>query len=128
MHPDLSGCVFVGYQQEVIMTHYDIIVVGSGAGGVFLAYELTKRDNTAKVLFVDKGCALEQRKCPISLGQTDKCIKCKPCHIMNGYGGAGGLSVGGISCGGVYVFTIVATPSPPTGTRTVWPLPAVVMV
>lgn len=76
------------------MKKYDIIVVGSGAGGVFIAYELTKIENTAKILFIDKGAELEERKCPISLGKTDHCIKCRPCHIMNGYGGAGGLSDG----------------------------------
>ena len=76
------------------MKKYDIIVAGSGAGGVFLAYELTRIQNKAKVLFIDKGAPLEERLCPISLGKTDTCIKCKPCHIMNGYGGAGGLSDG----------------------------------
>ena len=76
------------------MKKYDIIVAGSGAGGVFLAYELTKRENSASVLFIDKGARLEERLCPISLGKTDHCIKCRPCHIMNGYGGAGGLSDG----------------------------------
>ena len=76
------------------MKKYDIIVAGSGAGGVFLAYELTKIENTASILFIDKGAPLEERLCPISLGKTDHCIMCKPCHIMNGYGGAGGLSDG----------------------------------
>ena len=79
---------------EDMMKHYDIIVAGSGAGGVFLAYELTRRANKASVLFIDKGASLSERLCPISLGKTKNCIKCKPCHIMNGYGGAGGLSDG----------------------------------
>ena len=76
------------------MKKYDIIVCGSGAGGVFLAYELTKIKNSASILFIDKGAPLEERLCPIAQGKTDHCIKCKPCHIMNGYGGAGGLSDG----------------------------------
>ncbi len=76
------------------MKQYDIIVVGAGAAGVFMSYELTKRNNNATVLILDKGDVLEKRLCPIKLGLTDRCIKCNPCHIMNGYGGAGTLSDG----------------------------------
>lgn len=76
------------------MKKYDIIIAGAGASGVFLTYELTKLDNTAKILMVDKGAPLEKRICPIKLGKTNNCIKCEPCHIMNGYGGAGTLSDG----------------------------------
>lgn len=74
--------------------YYDIIIVGAGASGVFMSYELNKLDIDAKVLMLDKGAPLENRKCPISLGKTPTCIKCKPCNIMNGYGGAGSLSDG----------------------------------
>jgi uncharacterized FAD-dependent dehydrogenase len=76
------------------MKQYDIIVVGSGAAGVFLSYELTRRSNRASVLMIDKGDRLENRSCPIKRGITETCIKCNPCHIMNGYGGAGTLSDG----------------------------------
>jgi len=81
-------------QLEDDMKKYDIIIAGAGASGVFLSYELTKLDNTAKILMVDKGAPLEKRVCPIKLGKTNNCIKCEPCHIMNGYGGAGTLSDG----------------------------------
>ncbi|MBR6352424.1 MAG: NAD(P)/FAD-dependent oxidoreductase [Firmicutes bacterium] len=76
------------------MKNYDIIIVGAGASGVFAAYELTKLKNNARILMIDKGARLEERKCPINQGLTDHCINCKPCHIMNGYGGAGTLSDG----------------------------------
>ena len=76
------------------MEHYDIIIVGAGAAGVFMAYELTKQDCGAKVLVIEKGAALADRACPIAKGLTEKCIRCSPCHIMNGYGGAGSLSDG----------------------------------
>ncbi len=76
------------------MTNYDIIIVGAGAAGVFMSYELTKRSNNAKVLVIEKGAALQERECPIHKGLTDHCIRCNPCHIMNGYGGAGTLSDG----------------------------------
>lgn len=76
------------------MKEYDMIIVGAGAGGVFLAYELAKLKTDAKVLMVDKGAPLEKRICPIKAGRTPTCVKCSPCHIMNGYGGAGTLSDG----------------------------------
>ncbi|MBQ4371945.1 MAG: FAD-dependent oxidoreductase, partial [Firmicutes bacterium] len=76
------------------MKDYDIIIVGAGAAGVFMSYELAKLGTDAKVLMIDRGARLEERKCPIKLGKTDKCIRCNPCHIMNGYGGAGTLSDG----------------------------------
>ncbi|MDX9887973.1 MAG: NAD(P)/FAD-dependent oxidoreductase [Anaerovoracaceae bacterium] len=76
------------------MKKYDIIIIGAGASGVFMSYELTKIHNTASVLMIDKGAPLEERMCPIKIGKTQTCIRCNPCHIMNGYGGAGTLSDG----------------------------------
>ena len=76
------------------MEKYDIIIAGAGAGGVFMAYELTKLGFGGKILMIDKGAPLEKRQCPIKKGLTPACIKCSPCHIMNGYGGAGTLSDG----------------------------------
>lgn len=76
------------------MKKYDIIIAGAGASGVFMSYELTKEQNNASVLMIDKGAPLEKRVCPIKTGKTKACIKCSPCHIMNGYGGAGTLSDG----------------------------------
>jgi len=73
---------------------YDIIIAGAGASGVFMAYELTKLNNNARVLMIDRGAPLEKRICPIKAGKTKTCVKCNPCHIMNGYGGAGTLSDG----------------------------------
>ena len=76
------------------MKKYDIIIIGAGAAGVFMAYQLTKGNVNAKVLMVDKGAPLDKRVCPIKLGKTKSCVRCAPCHIMNGYGGAGTLSDG----------------------------------
>ncbi len=76
------------------MKKYDIVIAGAGAAGVFMAYELTKLDVDAKILMIDRGAPLEKRLCPIKAGRTKSCIKCDPCHIMNGYGGAGTLSDG----------------------------------
>lgn len=76
------------------MKNYDIVIVGAGAAGVFMAYELTKLDVDAKILMIEKGAPLEKRLCPIKTGKVKSCIKCAPCNIMNGYGGAGTLSDG----------------------------------
>ena len=48
------------------MKHYDIIIVGAGAAGVFMAYELTKLGCGADVLVIEKGAPLEERACPIA--------------------------------------------------------------
>ncbi|NLF80529.1 MAG: FAD-dependent oxidoreductase, partial [Clostridia bacterium] len=76
------------------MQQYDIIIVGAGAAGVFASYELTKQSNTASVLMLEKGLPLEKRICPIKSRISGSCVKCEPCNIMNGYGGAGALSDG----------------------------------
>lgn len=76
------------------MKNYDIIFVGAGAAGVFAAYEFTKENTKKKVLILDGGNPIERRKCPISEGKVENCIRCKPCNIMQGFGGAGTLSDG----------------------------------
>ena len=74
--------------------YYDIIIAGAGASGVFMSYELAKLDASARILMIDKGAPLEKRLCPIKKGAKN-CLKCEPCHIMNGYGGAGTGGPGG---------------------------------
>lgn len=76
------------------MKKYDIIIAGAGAGGVFMSYELARLNTGASVLVIDKGGELSERVCPIKKGAVRTCVKCNPCHIMNGYGGAGTLSDG----------------------------------
>lgn len=76
------------------MNNYDIIIVGSGASGVFASYEFTVLDTPKKILMLDMGNPIEQRHCPIKTGSVQRCIACKPCNIMNGFGGAGTLSDG----------------------------------
>ena len=76
------------------MTDYDVIVVGAGAAGAFLAYEFKKLNTDKKVLVIDGGRKVHGRTCPITEGKVDHCIGCKPCNIMYGFGGAGTLSDG----------------------------------
>lgn len=76
------------------MKDYDVIIVGSGAAGSFMAYEFTKLQTDKKVLIIDEGRKVKNRTCPITEGKVDHCIGCKPCNIMYGFGGAGTLSDG----------------------------------
>lgn len=76
------------------MRDYDVIVVGAGAAGAFMAYEFKKENTQKKVLVIDGGRKVESRSCPITEGKVDHCIHCNPCNIMYGFGGAGTLSDG----------------------------------
>ena len=73
---------------------YDVIIVGAGASGIFAAFELIKIKPNIKILMIEKGNKLENRKCPIDGKNIKTCINCSTCNIMNGYGGAGSLSDG----------------------------------
>lgn len=76
------------------MTHYDLIIVGAGPAGIFTAYEAIRLRPNLKICILEKGVELSKRKCPISEGQSQKCVRCKNCSIMHGFGGAGAFSDG----------------------------------
>ena len=67
-------------------THYDVIIVGGGPAGLFAAYYLSEHSDN-RILLIEKGKKAQERNCPISTYQ--ECIKCKPCNILSGIGGAG---------------------------------------
>ncbi len=73
-------------------THYDVVIIGGGIGGLMAAYRFADTDK--KVLLLEKGADLKDRRCPIVTGKVDKCIMCKPCSIMAGLAGAGAFSDG----------------------------------
>ncbi len=68
-----------------------MLIIGAGPAGLFAAHELSKNSKLS-VTVVDWGREIEKRTCPAV--KTGKCIGCKPCHIMCGLGGAGGMSSG----------------------------------
>ena len=76
------------------MKNYDVIIVGAGPGGIFSAYELVTNNSELKVAVFEEGHLLEKRKCPIDGDKVKKCISCKTCSIMSGFGGAGAFSDG----------------------------------
>jgi uncharacterized FAD-dependent dehydrogenase len=61
------------------MFKYDVIVVGAGPAGLFSCYELLKGKKKRRILLIDKGKKVEERK---------------PNEVMCGIGGAGTFSDG----------------------------------
>ncbi len=75
------------------MNHtYDVIIVGAGPAGIFAALELSETPGL-RIAILDKGRDIDRRKCPIREGSPE-CRHCKPCAILNGWGGAGAFSDG----------------------------------
>lgn len=74
--------------------NYDVIIIGAGPGGIFSAYELTRLAPGLKIAIFECGNPLNKRKCPIDGKKVTRCIGCKTCAIMNGFGGAGAFSDG----------------------------------
>ena len=73
---------------------YNVAIIGAGPGGIFAAYELNKLNPDLSIGVFEAGNSLENRRCPITAGKVDKCINCKSCSIMSGFGGAGAFSDG----------------------------------
>ena len=74
----------------------DVVIVGSGPAGIFTALEMIKRGSKKKIIIVEKGRAVEDRRCPKD--KTRRCVNCKPyCHITTGFSGAGAFSDGKLS-------------------------------
>ncbi len=74
--------------------NYDVMIIGAGPGGIFSAYELTKKRPELKVAVFEAGHCLSKRNCPIDGEKIKSCIGCKSCSIMSGFGGAGAFSDG----------------------------------
>ena len=75
------------------MKKYDVAIVGAGPSRLFSAYELIEKNSKLKIALIDKGHRAETRMCPMKIN-GGKCINCKTCQILSGYGGAGTFSDG----------------------------------
>lgn len=74
-----------------VKTDFDVIIVGGGPAGLFASFWLSEHSGL-DVLLIEKGKRSLNRECPIS-GERG-CIKCRPCNILCGVGGAGLFSDG----------------------------------
>ena len=72
--------------------YFDYVIIGAGIGGLMFAYQMGQNNRDAKILVVEKGDVLFNRKCPINEGKVSKCINCNNCAIMSGVAGAGAFS------------------------------------
>ncbi len=74
---------------------YDVVIVGAGPAGIFTALEMIRKGSNQSICIIEKGCAIEDRKCPKVI--TKKCVNCQPCNITTGFSGAGAFSDGKLS-------------------------------
>lgn len=72
---------------------YNVAIIGAGPAGIFSALEIIKLRPEWKVILIEKGQKIEKRKCPIREG-APKCVNCKRCGLLCGWGGAGAFSDG----------------------------------
>ena len=87
---------------ENIRNNYDCIIVGAGPTGIYAAYEFMLKAPDLKVLLIDKGYDIYDRRCPILTKKVKQCPKdiygnsgCKPsCSMTSGFGGSGAYSDG----------------------------------
>ena len=70
---------------------YEVVIVGAGPAGIFAALELVRGGLDGRILVVEKGHAIDKRRCP---ARERGCVDCRVCDIMTGWGGAGAFSDG----------------------------------
>ena len=74
--------------------NYDVAIMGGGPAAVFAAYEFTLKYPTVRLIMLEEGNPIERRQCPLAAKKVDHCLRCVPCDIMRGFGGAGAFSDG----------------------------------
>lgn len=72
---------------------YNVAIIGAGPAGIFSALEIVKLRPDWKVVLIEKGDKIEDRKCLLREGYA-KCPSCKKCGLLCGWGGAGAFSDG----------------------------------
>lgn len=69
----------------------DVVIFGAGPAGLFAAEELSKNSDLS-IKVIEGGKSILERDCPAA--DTAECVQCSPCDVMQGLGGAGGMSDG----------------------------------
>jgi hypothetical protein len=75
------------------MADYDVVLVGAGPAAIFCALELTWQYPGLRLLMLEKGRDIKERRCP-SREKEAPCFNCTSCAIVSGWGGAGAFSDG----------------------------------
>ncbi|WP_347548273.1 NAD(P)-binding protein [Pseudalkalibacillus hwajinpoensis] len=65
---------------------YDVVIIGAGVSGIFMAYTLTKEHPEYSILLIDKGKKLSERTCKTD--SINSCT-CDECDQFIGFGGLG---------------------------------------
>ena len=76
------------------MKKYDVAIIGGGPAAIYAGWEFMVKYPDLSVLIVEEGHPVDKRFCPLAAGKTDHCLRCVPCAIMRGFGGAGAFSDG----------------------------------
>lgn len=73
---------------------YDVAIIGGGPAAIFAAYEFSLKYPGLKVAIFEEGHDIDRRSCPLAEKKVNHCLRCVPCDIMRGFGGAGAFSDG----------------------------------
>lgn len=76
------------------MKKYDVAIIGGGPAAIYAGWEFSVQYPDVSVLILEEGHPVEKRYCPLAAGKVDHCLRCVPCAIMRGFGGAGAFSDG----------------------------------
>ena len=73
---------------------FDVAVIGGGPAAIFACWEFSVSHPELSVVMLEEGNPVDKRYCPLAAGKSDHCLRCAPCAIMRGFGGAGAFSDG----------------------------------
>lgn len=73
---------------------YDVAIIGGGPAAIYAGWEFSVKYPDVSVLILEEGHPVDKRFCPLAAGKVDHCLRCVPCAIMRGFGGAGAFSDG----------------------------------
>jgi uncharacterized protein len=77
-----------------VVKKYDVAIIGGGPAAIYAGWEFSVKYPDVSVLILEEGHPVDKRFCPLAAGKVDHCLRCVPCAIMRGFGGAGAFSDG----------------------------------